>query len=283
MCEPDLQTLIIYNADLLELPDNTTNEDAIGYVDDVALIAIGSDFTETNNRLVNMMTKDEGGLQWSRDHNSRFEVSKSAVLHFSKKTIPDPDEAGGRIPLPKPALTLVQQVVKEVESFKYLGILIDANLSWKEQAQRATANATKWILQYRRLTKPSTGVGAKLMRQLYLAVALPKITYGIDVWYTPPSKLAGHTRNTGSVQALRNLKKLQCMATLAITGTLRTLPNDYVDIHARTLPMKLALLKACHSAIVCSLTLPDTNPVHQIIQKAKRNPLPNISALLTNS
>lgn len=92
--------------------------------------------------------------------------------HFSKKTIPDPDVEGGRIPLHKPALTLEQQIVQEVENFKYLGILIDTNLSWKEQAQQATANATKWILQYQRLTKPSTGVGAKLMRQLYLAVGI---------------------------------------------------------------------------------------------------------------
>ena len=47
----------------------------------------------------------------------------------------------------------------------------------------------------------------KLMRQLYLAVALPKITYGIDVWYTPPSKPIGVTKNSGSVCALRNLQK----------------------------------------------------------------------------
>ena len=156
---------ILYNADLLELPDHPTDEDAIGYVDDVALIAVGNDFTETNNRLQDMMTKEDGGIKWSRDHNSKFEVSKSAVLHFSKKTIPDPDEEGSRIPLPKPPLTLQDQTVKAVESFKYLGIQIDAGLRWKEQAQRATANATKWILQFRRLTKPSTGVGPKLMRQ----------------------------------------------------------------------------------------------------------------------
>ena len=85
---------ILYNADLLELPDSPTDEDAIGYVDDIALIATGSDFNETNNWLTDMMTKQEGGIQWSRNHNSRFEVSKSAVLHFSKKTIPDLDEEG---------------------------------------------------------------------------------------------------------------------------------------------------------------------------------------------
>ena len=263
---------ILYNADLLELPDDPLAEDVLGYVDDIALVAIGPDFDETTQRLRNMMTKEDGGLQWSRDHNSRFEVTKSAVLHFSRKTVPDPEDRSRRIPLYKPPLTLEGQLVQEVRSYKYLGIQVDAHLRWKEQAQRATANATKWILQFRRLTRPSTGVKAKLMRQLYLSVALPKIVYGVDVWYAPPSKPAGCTRNTGSAGVLRNLQKVQRMATLAITGTLRTTPNDFIDVHANVFPMELALLKACHNALVRSLTLPDTNPIHQIVQKAKRNP-----------
>ena len=57
---------------------------------------------------------------------------------------------------------------------------------------------------------------------------------------------------------------------LVITSTLRSSPSDYVDIHASVLPMDLALLKACHNALVRSLTLPSTNPIHQIIRKAKR-------------
>ena len=107
------------------------------------------------------------------------------------------------------------------------------------------------------------------MRQLYLAVALPKITYGLDIWYTPPTKPAGQTRNSGSAGILRNLTKVQRIAALAITGVLRTSPNDYVDVHAGILPMELALLKACHSALVRSLTLPSTNPIHQVVQAAK--------------
>ena len=261
---------ILYNADLLELPEDTVTEDALGYVDDIALLTVGDDLEETTQKLQNLMTKQGGGLHWSTLHNSRFEVTKSAILHFSRKSIPDPDSDGRRIPLPKPPLVLEGQVVQEVTSYKYLGIQIDYQLKWKEQAQCATANATKWLLQFRRLTKISTGVKSKLMRQLYLAVALPKITYGIDVWYTPPTKPAGFTRNTGSICALKNLQKAQRIATLAIMGTLRTSPNDFIDIHSGIYPMELALLKACHSAMVCLLTLPDTHPLYQIIREAKR-------------
>ena len=90
---------IIYNTDLLEITDDDLNEDAIGYVDDIAVLAQGNDFTETTQRLKALMTKEDGGLQWSREHNSRFEVSKSAIVHFSRKTIPDPESDNGRIPL----------------------------------------------------------------------------------------------------------------------------------------------------------------------------------------
>jgi hypothetical protein len=35
------------------------------------------------------------------------------------------------------------------------------------------------------------------------------------------------------------------------------------------LPIEFALLKACHSALVRNLTLPSTNPVQQVVEKAK--------------
>jgi ribonuclease HI/endonuclease/exonuclease/phosphatase family metal-dependent hydrolase len=263
---------IIYNADLLDLPDDLDNEDALGYVDDIALLAIGNDFEETKTRLKQMMEKEDGGLQWSKEHNSRFEVNKSAIVHFTRRTDPDPDSERGRIPMATPTLILEGQAVKQTECYKYLGIQIDSQLRWKEQAQRATANATKWIMQYRRLTRVNTGVGSKLMRQLYLAVALPKITYGLDVWYTPPTKPAGYTNNIGSVGVLRNLQKVQRMATTAITGTLRSTPTDLIDAHAGIFPMEIALIKACHRAIIRTLSLPDAHPLHHVIKEAKRHP-----------
>jgi len=39
---------ILYNADLLEIPENE-DEDAIGYVDDAILIAIGNSFRDSGS------------------------------------------------------------------------------------------------------------------------------------------------------------------------------------------------------------------------------------------
>jgi len=71
----------IYNADLLDIPDIEDKESSLGYVDDIAMVATGEDFHETTRRLERLMTKEDGGLRWSKDHNSKFEVSKSVVLH----------------------------------------------------------------------------------------------------------------------------------------------------------------------------------------------------------
>ena len=205
------------------------------------------------------MTRQDGGHQWSITHNSR-------------RTIKDPNLDNQLIPLPRPALILDSQTIQETNQFKYLWIIIDAQLRWKEQVQRATANATKWILQFQWLSKPSTGVDINLMRCLYLSVALPKITYGIETWYTPSNKPTGYTKNTGLVSALRNLQKAQRIAALAITGTIKSTPNDYIDIHTAILPMELALLKVCHNALICLLTLQETHPLGEIISRARQNP-----------
>ena len=42
---------ILYNADLLEIPDDDQTEDAISYVDDIALLAVGNDFADSTRRL----------------------------------------------------------------------------------------------------------------------------------------------------------------------------------------------------------------------------------------
>ena len=263
---------IIYNADLLEIPDDEELEEAISYVDDIALVAVGDNFEETTRRLRNLMEKQEGGLEWSKSHNSRFEITKSAVLHVTRRTEKDPDDDGQRVELSRPHLLVNNQVITEVQSYKYLGVQIDNQLRWKEQEQRAIANATKWLLQYRRLTRPATGTNARLMRQLYIAVALPKITYGLDIWYTPPNKAAGQTRNSGSAAALRQLRKTQRIATLAILGALRTTPTDFADVHAGLLPIELALHKAAHRATIRLLTLPATHPLHKVIQTIREKP-----------
>ncbi len=67
-----------YNADLLE-------EGAVAFVDDTVLIAEGKNFTETHKLLSDFLERRGGGFDWSRDHNSKFELSKTVIMDCTKE------------------------------------------------------------------------------------------------------------------------------------------------------------------------------------------------------
>ena len=130
-----------------------------------------------------MMSKPQGGYAWSRTHNSRFEMSKSVLVDFSR------DKRAER-----PNMVLQGAIITPAASHKFLGIMIDQELCWHQQADFSLGRASKWVMAYRRLARAASGINLRLMRQLYTVVAIPKMTYAIDVWLTPPRKRDGAKR-----------------------------------------------------------------------------------------
>ena len=57
----------------------------------------------------------------------------------------------------------------------------------------------------------------KLMRQMFCVVALPKMTYAADVWYT---RQEGAKKTSGSVGITKRLTSVQRIASTVITGAL---------------------------------------------------------------
>lgn len=134
------------------------------------------------------------------------------------------------------------------------------------------AKATAYMLMFRRLTRTSLGIRPRLMRQLYISVAVPKMTYALDVWFVPPYKKEGKRNNSGSVRALKSMGKIQRIATLAITGGLRTSPNDLLDAHAGVLPANLMLERICYAAMVRAASLPAGHPTREMIRRYSHTP-----------
>ena len=95
------------------------------------------------------------------------------------------------------------------------------------------------MLAFNRLARTASKV--RLMQQLYYAVAIPKMTYAVDIWYTPPHRKEGTKKDSGSVGITNKLVSLQQMAALAITGALCFTATDVLDLHAGTWPVRLLL------------------------------------------
>ncbi|KAJ6630418.1 hypothetical protein B0H10DRAFT_1774916 [Mycena sp. CBHHK59/15] len=103
--------------------------------------------------------------------------------------------------------------IQPSESAKYLGHIMDLQLRWKEQVQQAVAKGTKAIMAVNRLTRPTFGLPHQFVRQLYRSVIIPKMEYGLCVWYSPVIPTA---RNAARARWVQNV------ACRLITGAFKT-------------------------------------------------------------
>ena len=110
------------------------------------------------------------------------------------------------------------------------------------------------------------GIPTRLMRQLYQTVAIPKFTYGADIWFRPMFKRGSDTIQRGSKGIANRLTSVQRIAAISITSAMRTTPTDSLEAHANLLPVPLLLQKLCHRAAVCLATLPQGHPLHKKLQ-----------------
>ena len=74
-----------YNADLMDIAKGKS-ELPTGFMDDCAFVAVADTIDETHVILKNMIEHTNSGLDWSLNHNSPFELSKQAVMNFTRDT-----------------------------------------------------------------------------------------------------------------------------------------------------------------------------------------------------
>jgi len=227
------------------------------YIDCWVMIATADTFPEAHEKLQSMMTRVGGVTDWSTQHNSPLEYSKLALVdfthsHSSKKREP---------------LRLPQIEVHPSESTKYLGVIFNQNLEWKEQHTHAIGKRTAWAMQIRRLARPTWGLMPGNTRRLYISIAIPRIFYVLDVWCAPPYN--NNLRQRGTVKVTGQLATIQKAGVLAITGGMRTSTADALDATAFLLPAPMLVDKWCHRAAVRLAMLPKEHPLHRIVQNKR--------------
>ena len=87
------------------------------------------------------------------------------------------------------------KTIKEVNSIKYLGIMIDSNLNWKEHISVVSRKLSRSIGI---LLKLRYYVNTNILRQLYYSLIYPHLIYGLIIW--------GNTYNT-NIKPIITLQK----------------------------------------------------------------------------
>lgn len=130
-----------YNADLMDIAKGKS-ELPTGFMDDCAFVAVADTIDETHVILKNMIEHTNSGLDWSLNHNSPFELSKQAVMNFTRDT---QDIATSPLQLVQtnPDGTTTTHTIDKVDKYKYLGIIFDHKLTWRAHILKVIASVTK--------------------------------------------------------------------------------------------------------------------------------------------
>ncbi|KAJ3476748.1 hypothetical protein NLI96_g10952 [Meripilus lineatus] len=246
---------LFYGADLLEITDDTQRDRfTAGYIDDTMLAATSATIEENVAKLEAMAIK---ALEWSSTHACKFDITKFQLVHFTRNQRKYQD-------LP---VTVADHQVSPTDTAKYLGIILDRRLRWKEQVEKAMSVGTSTMLAVARLSKSTKGLPQRYAMQLYRSVVQPKVEYGLPVWYEPVRKRPGEKRKKGSVGVARKLGKVQRLAARVITGGFRTTATDVLDYHAGLPPIDIHLNQVVFNAAVRMATLPKHHPLHKAVKR----------------
>ena len=251
----------IYNCMLLECIEllGLTGADMFAFIDDVAVIALRSNLQQTCEILIAFMQSPGGANNWSRMRNSLFALAKLALLHFDPKL--RTSDLG-------PDLDLNAGTVTPSCTTKFLGVLLDHKLKFKDHADYALAKGMKWLQQFARLSRPKHSLKARHVRSLYQQMLLPAMLYASSVWITPQRKIEGRKRTYGSVGVICKLARVHRQACILMSGAMRTTATDILKAHMDVLPFHLLvdLHISCEASRMCSV--PTSHPLHPHIRRA---------------
>ncbi|KAJ3477493.1 hypothetical protein NLI96_g10423 [Meripilus lineatus] len=246
---------LFYGADLLEITEVSQRDRfTAGYIDDTMLAATSKTIEENVAKLEEMASE---ALKWSDTHACKFDVTKFQLIHFTRN-----QRKYRELPV-----TVADHQVLPTETAKYLGIILDRRLRWREQVERATSVGTSTMLAVARLSKSTRGLPQRYAMQLYRSVVQPKVEFGLPVWYEPIRKGDGDKRKKGSVGVARKLGKVQRLAARVITGGFRTTATEVLDYHAGLPPIEVHLNQVVFNAAVRMATLPNHHPLRRSIKR----------------
>ena len=110
------------------------------------------------------------------------------------------------------------------------------------------------------------------MRQLYTAIALPRMLYAADIFLPPIAVNPRHARNgkrKGGQATFTKLASIQRKAVIAISRAMSTTAGDAAEIHAGLLPFRSYVSDAQHRAALRMCTLPSTHPLSKAVKNAR--------------
>ncbi|KAL5371116.1 hypothetical protein PMIN02_013118 [Paraphaeosphaeria minitans] len=212
---------LFYNADLIDICREEANVLPTGYIDDVAILA----WAETTEKTCDILGKTlQKAQQWANTHASVFAPDKFQLTHFTR--------ARKKIDINHPIETIWGEI-KPRPNCKYLGLMMDAKLTWKPHIEEIRRKATKTVNALSNLGSSTWGASLIDLRKIYEGTALPQMLYACSIWTNENGKKHTYTKKT-----LDTLQSIQARAARIICGAFKATSRAALDIETFLLPIE---------------------------------------------
>jgi hypothetical protein len=166
---------IIYTADSMNgIPDHT--EHGL-FADDTALWTSSNRTSQLNVRL---QESTDVFQRWCNAWKLQLQPTKTEMIHFS----PHPRK---RYKHPV-AIKIEQSTIKPQDSTRYLGVIIDRKLTWRNHLAHIEPKCAHRIHLLRFLSRTAQNPNRKIMLNIYKAIVRPILTYGFPLLLTASDK-----------------------------------------------------------------------------------------------
>uniref|UniRef100_A0A3P9LEU6 Reverse transcriptase domain-containing protein n=1 Tax=Oryzias latipes TaxID=8090 RepID=A0A3P9LEU6_ORYLA len=184
------------------------------FADDGALWKRGRNIHYVERKIQDAITEVEN---WSYDWGFKFSVTKTKCMVFTRKrgTVLN--------------LRLYGEAIEQVHSFRYLGVILDTKLKWRENIDSIVGRCKKVINIMRCLKGTGWGASAQALKQIYITMIRSVTDYGIIVY------------NTACKTLLHKIEVIQNQALKICTGAMRSTPAVSLQVEMGELPLKLRI------------------------------------------
>jgi len=208
---PDLWNVAYDSLLRAEMPEETS---LVGYADDIAALIAARNVELAQLKLNQVMRVVN---TWMSEHGLSLALSKTEIVILTKKRIDTvvPFRVG-------------REVVQSTRAAKYLGVMVDNKLSWRDQIFRTADKAAK-VVSHLSMLMANVGGPRSSRRRLMMSTVQSVLLYGAEVWSDALDKEFYRLR----------LARVQRQAALRVCSAYRTVSEPAVLVVAGVIPVKL--------------------------------------------
>lgn len=142
-----------------------------GYADDGCFLATARTLEDCGRKLESKLNQT---LQWGYENGVIFDSAKTELQYFHNKR-----------KYTEPSLHTGTYVVNPKDHVRWLGVIFDRKLNFKDQVRRACQRARVVTDHVKRLSNTIRGINPSIIRTALQGTALASLFYGSEVWYGP--------------------------------------------------------------------------------------------------